>query len=429
MRAAWTSPLVVALVLGCSSKTPPTVVLHATGGLDSAPFSGDPKVVRVELRVRDDKGSERVVRSVEPSAGGLDVPDSVRAAGIGSLVLAGIGADATTLTYGRTPLLALEGIDNNPISILVQRPATLTRAVKLVSPVGTPRGAMLGARFLLVSDPTTKTLEKLDLLTLRAGEERDALDVAPQTLAVAGTSLLALDASGKASLYAAGSATVTHPAAPTGGSFSDVLGGGVVIAEDGAAYVVGAMRASSPSDVVLRLGDDGALSFKKLLRARSGATAVWVKGRGLVVLGGTSVTPEASPGVELLASGQTTAIALAFPGDVTTKATAAAREASVVRIDEAGAVQTFDLSCTSSCMPVLNGAKAEAVTARDDDAAVALDDAILAVRSGKLVRIDVTRGLALALADLGTAPVSLTLLSTGVAAVIVSGDAVLRTVE
>ena len=430
MRAGCFHALLAAAALGCSAKTPDTVVLKATGGLDGAAFAGDPKVVRVELRVRDDSGNERVMTSVDASTGGLDVPDSVASAGVGSLVLAGIGEASTEVSYGRTPTITLEGIDNNPITILVQRPATVTRAVKLLAPVATPRGAMLGARFLLLGDPASKTLERIDLLTWTAAEETDALDIQPQTLAVAGATLLALDGSGAASLYSAGSSDVTHPSAPTGGTFADVVGGAVIISEDASAYVVGATRATAPSDVVLRVGTDGALSFKRLLRARSGAAATWVNGRGLVVLGGTSSTPDDSPGVELLATSATTAIALAFPGDVTTKATAAAVGNSVVRIDEAGVVQTFDLTCTATCTPTVNPAKADAVTARGDDAAVGLDrGAVLAVRGGKLVRIDVGAGTALSLGDLGASPVSLTALSTGAAAVAIGGDSVLRTVR
>jgi hypothetical protein len=430
MRSAWMNTVMVALVVGCSAKTPDAFVLHATGGLDSAPFAGDPKVVRVELRVRDDKGAERVVASADPAAGSLDVPDSVRSAGVGSLVLAGLGEGSTVVTYGRTPLLALEGIDNNPLTILVQRPSTLTRAVKLVNAVQTPRATMLGAQYLVVSDPADKTLAKVNLLTWHADEEVDALDRVPATLAIAGTRVLAIDAAGVASLYSAGTTTVTHPVAPDGGTFADVIGGAVILAEDASAYVVGATRAATPTDVVLRLGDDGTLSFKHLLRARTGATATWVTGRGLVVLGGTSPTGADPPGVELLATGQTTAIALAFPGDGKTKTVAAASGGSIVRIDAAGVVDTFDLSCTASCFPIVNGAKAETVASRDDDAALALDaGVVLAVRGGKLVRIDVAKGTALALSDLGPSPASLTLLSTGAAAIVVGSDPVVRTVR
>ena len=427
-------PLVlIAVAVACSARQPSPIVVRASGGLDGAAFAGEPKVARVELRVRDSGGSETVVASATAAAGTLEVPDAVRAAGgIGALALAGLAADGTVLTYGRTPPIELGGLDQTTISIgvLVARLGVATRAVRLVhAPVGAPRIVSVGAQFAVVAGADGRSLERFDLLSVGVAEETDLLAVAPVTIASAGPKLLALDAAGKATMLTAGSSDVTTPAPPAGISFLDVVGGAVIAGDDGAAYVVGATRATA-SDVVLRLGDDGSLAVRHLLRARAGAAATWVDGRGLVVVGGIA-TGDGAASVELLAPGATSSAALPFAADVTVGAVLAqAGGGRLVRVSPDGKVDAFDLGCATACTPTVAEAKLAPATARADDAMVPLDrGGFVVARAGAITVLDAKLVTASPLADFAAAPVALGPISIGAVALAVAGDDVLRVIQ
>src|SRR5207244_2245823 len=76
-------------------------VLHA---IDPNPRAGAPPVTPVELSPRPQEGDERLLGRTTLGAGTPQVPPD-GSTGIGSLALAGLGADGATLVYGRTPLL------------------------------------------------------------------------------------------------------------------------------------------------------------------------------------------------------------------------------------------------------------------------------------------------------------------------------------
>ena len=424
----------IALVgVACSVPQPLPIVLRAVGGLDGAPFAGDPKVTRVELRVRDSAGNEKTVASATAASGSIDVPDSVRIdGGIGALALAGLGADGTLLTYGRTPSLDLAGVDQNAVAIgvLVARLGVPTRAVRMVhAPAGAPHIVSVGAQYAVVSGVVGRSLERFDLLTVGVAEEADLLAVAPVTIAAAGPALLALDAAGKATLLSAGNSTVALPSAPAGTAFTDVVGGAVVDGDDDAAYVVGATRTMA-SDVVLRLGSDGSLAARHLLRARAGAAASWVSGRGLAIVGGIA-NGDSAASVELLASGATSSAALPFAADTTIGAVLAPASGSlVVRVSPDGTVETFDLGCATACVPTLAAVKLPPISARADDAMVPLArGGFVVARAGAVTYLDEKLETSTALADFATTPVALASLTTGVVALAVAGDDVLRVVE
>ena len=94
-------------------------------------------------------------------------------------------------------------------------------------------------------------------------------------------------------------------------SWADVAGGSAVSAPDGSIYVVGATRADPPTQWVVEVDPEGALAARALTTARSGASAVWVDGRGLAVVGGSAD----GPGVELLLEGTEAFQTLPYPSD------------------------------------------------------------------------------------------------------------------
>ncbi len=417
-------------VIGACKGDPEGFSIAVSGGLDGAAFAGDPTVARVELRVRAVDGTERVIARAATTAGGVDLPDGEKT-GIGALVLAGLGADGATLVYGRTPAIELSGLTTAPtttLAILAQRTGSITRALELPAIPVVPRCTTLGTRYVIVADGTTAHV--VDLLSLTARSEVEAWTTAPVTLATAGVASLAIDAAGVGTLvdFDAGTSSAATP--PSGTTFADVVGGTVVPGEEGSVYVVGATRAASKTDVVLRLATDGTLSAKRLLRARTGAAAAWVEGRGLVVAYGES---DAETSIEILAPGATASVALAFPpknARAGVLASIGTSEGSrLLRVADDGTATFIDLACASACMETLAPFRDDLPSSREDDHAIALEGggAVL-VRSGHVAHLPKTVDRLLPLFD-GKTAVCSARLATGNVALAFAGDRALRTVS
>jgi hypothetical protein len=422
--------VVFAIGVGCSDKTPDTVVLQASGGLDGAAFAGDPPVARVDLRVRPQGGSETTVATSDASSGGVDVPDSVRSnGGIGALALVGLDASGSIVAYGRTPDVELAGIDQASltITILVHRVGAVRRAMKLQrTPTARPLVMPFGPRFVLVADSAKGTLERIDLLTSTAESESLVL-AAPATLASAGDTLLSIDAAGNAVILHPGDDQPSPATAPDGTTFADVAGGAVIAGDDDSAYLVGGTRAL-PSDLVIRLASDGSIAARHMSVARSGGAAAWWPGHGLVLVGGAKVDSSAPP-VELLAIGVATGTTLAFPSDGTKGAIVASDGGNkIVRVSAGGVVDVFDLSCSAPpCAPTVQSAKVPG-DARVDDAITARDrGGFVVVRGGSISILDAALATITPLGPVGDS-LGVALLPTGVTAIVAAGDDVVRTV-
>ncbi|MGZ3420337.1 MAG: hypothetical protein ACXVEE_20850 [Polyangiales bacterium] len=412
----------LALASACSSTTDP-VTISVTSGLDGAPFDGTPAVTEVQLRVRDTAGNETTLARSPVASLGLDVPDAAKT-GVGALVLAGVDGSGSTLVSGRTPPLDLSGLQSRlavALTIMVQRSGTIARALNLDAAPQKPLCAMVGTRYLLVADAASVDAHSVDLLSMTAAADKAAFATAPLTVAVAGSKALAIDAAGKATVVDLEAQTSSTPTPPSGAAFADVVGGQVVTGEDGAAFIVGATRASAPTDVVLRLDADGTIAVRHLSKARTGAAATWATGRGLVVAYGTEAAS-----IEILAPTATSAAALAFPDHAGAGVIAPLDATHLVRVDETGAAWSIDLGCGMACAEVALPWKDAAITPRDGDVALALEgSSVLLVRGGhvSLMKNSATKPLF----D-STSPICAQQLSTGAAAIAVGGDAVLRTV-
>ncbi len=112
-------------------------------------------------------------------------------------------------------------------------------------------------------------------------------------------------------LYAGGGAALEPPEGLDG--FQRVAGGTAVTTPQGALYLVGGTRPAAPTSAVLKIDTDGVLSALSLTAPRAGAAALWVPGRGLVVVGGSAL----GAGAELLAEDATSFAPLPFPPDPT----------------------------------------------------------------------------------------------------------------
>jgi len=400
-------------------------VIKVVAGIGETPFGGTPAVARVELRVRSD-GTERALGNVTISDGHFEVPDSAKS-GIGSLVLAGIGTDGAVLAYGRTPTLELDGLSGVRtvnLSIFVQRTSSIVPSIKLPSAPTSPRCTAIGTRYGIVTDGVGATADVLDLLDWTVMRE-DAFASAPVSIATAGSLVLTIDKDGKATLIDVGGGTSRTPTPPEGVSFADVANGQTIRDESGAAWIVGPTRLDAVSDVAIRLGTDGAISARKLLRARKTAGATWVPGRGLVVAYGDDTL-----GVELLAVDATASTPLPFPADARPAGVLATVDGShVLRVDPDGAVTTLDLTCAKDCMPAASTLKDEPRSPRADDHATPVEGggAIL-VRGGRVLRLSRDAGALDLVHDAGASATCSTLLPNGSVALAIAGDDVLRTI-
>ena len=141
-------------------------------------------------------------------------------------------------------------------------------------------------------------------------------------------------------------------------SFADIAGGETITAPDGSAYIVGATRSTPPTASVLRIATDKSLTALSLVTPRAGASAAWVEGRGLVVVGGS----DQGSGVEVAATDATAFQAVGYPADPTTGSGLVALDGStVLRVGghdpqgKAAASVALTLGCNSACAAQTRG--------------------------------------------------------------------------
>lgn len=415
--------VVVSLFLlcgSCQSEADPFVV-RVRGPLEGSLFAAS---ANVELRVRNEDGSERSVGRLSPRDTSFEVPESAKS-GVGSLSLAGLASDGAIVEYGRTPSLELSGLTGRAIvnlSILVQRTRSIADTFKLDSAIAAPRCAAIGARYAVIADASSLSADVIDLLDLTVRRE-EAFDVKPALLATAGPYTVAIDETGAAIVLDIDSGTTTKLT----NSLVDLVGGSVIHDDVGGAWIVGATRTTTPSDMVLRLDPAGTFSTKKLLVPRSSAAATWVNGRGLVIAYGSSAKMDES-GVEILAPGAATSAATPFPADHRPGGVIAAIDPNrILRLDEDGVGTTLDLSCASMCMPAPSTVKDDKRARRPDDHATPLEGgSSLIVRGGRVLLLE-KESLTL-LHDARDATVCSAAIGTGSAVVMVAGEARARTV-
>lgn len=149
-------------------------------------------------------------------------------------------------------------------------------------------------------------------------------------------------------------------------SFEEVSGGTTIHAEDGSAYLIGGTRSGAPTATVIHIDPDGLLKKVLLSSPRAGAAAIWLQGRGLVVVGGGD---DQAAGAELLAEGASAFVTLPFAPDRTTGAALVSLEDNTViriggRTETGGVADTVSLAlgCGSGCMPTAVGSPIDLVT-------------------------------------------------------------------
>jgi hypothetical protein len=210
-------------------------------------------------------------------------------------------ASDKVLMRGETPVFQVNEGFGRELPLLVGRVNEFARPEgRLAGAWPNPKPILLDGRYIFLSGGdgtgTGGGAELFDLVRLAPLTTSAKLPRSPATVMTSdGQKALLINSEGATSydFVAASSSEVALPA----GAAAALAGGEAVLsdADTAEAFVVGATRAGTPSKAVLRISKSG-LSVIELGVARERASAVWVKGRGLVVVGGAEGAP-----VELLA--------------------------------------------------------------------------------------------------------------------------------
>lgn len=267
-------------------------------------------------------------------------------------------ADGTEVARGRSASLVAGSISTGQIPVFLQRTDGFARP-----PGELPRShafapaASFSERYVVmtggkpVGDADVRYAEFYDLVTLSGQESGSALPRAAESIVVRDTQILLLDRAGGTWIDIA-SGTQAEVTFPDGLVAADVAGGLTFDAKDGISYVLGATRADTPTNGVLEIAENGALTTRRLARPAANASATYVAGFGLVIAeGGVDDALQV-----LLPDGSSRT--LAFPK--------AARAGALAPLDgttvawfgsgDDAALCVADLSCAPSCACAPQGA-------------------------------------------------------------------------
>jgi hypothetical protein len=266
----------------------------------------------------------------------------------------------------------LGNLNGYDLAIFVQRTGQLARmsATGMSDARTAPTLGVIEGRYVLVVGGNEGDLstQLFDLLSYTWMSNAPTLPIVPRSIVLNDLVAWLFDERGAAYYDFSGVTASSAISLPAGGSSSDLAGGATLADGDvsGVYYVVGATRSTAQSDLVLKVDTTNssqsgyAYGYPTWLTAsapRLGATAVWVAGYGLVVIGGNTTTDGA--GVEIFAENATVGAPHAFLSDPTTGAGADALDANHVLLvggiegdgtTDAG-VRVLDLSCAQACAP------------------------------------------------------------------------------
>jgi len=328
------------LAVACS--TTPTGTIQLDLGGETGVFTRDPAPATVTVDFVDSSGGRKNLFT-----GGIN--DSLTLSDVdqgadGYLDLAAADSSGTVRVRGRSLPFEFGAIADATFDLFVQRTGELARLPGDVDAREAPLTTVVTGRYVMISGGTSDTT-LYDVLVWGPLGTPPNLPRVPKSLAVSGTLALVIDDNGATS-YDLSQSTSTDVTVPNGGSLAEILGGDTVYANDGTAYIVGATRPTGDATArVLKVATDGTLSFVSLSAPRVGAVAVWVEGRGVVVVGGSST----APGIEVLGAGGTSAAALAFDPIREPMLSVAAIDGGHIVAGAKPAL--YDLTCVSMCKP------------------------------------------------------------------------------
>lgn len=284
-----------------------------------------------------------------------------------SVAATGFDGAGTARVWGQTPFFQWGALRSEALPLFLQRTGEMARMpTPPQEALGSPPVTTWAGRYLIAAGERRVFLYDLAFFRwTRIDVPRTA-----RSLVANGGRLLLIDEAGATNVAVDGT-DATDVRAPEGGSFAEVAGGDVLSGTDGTQWIVGATRLTNgPTSRILRVDAEGRLSFVNLNAARLGAAAVWVVGRGLVVVGGNAT----APGAEIVAPGATMATSLPFPPRDAPGAGAAAVEGTRIVI-AGGELQprVIDLACVNACAWDAFGSPLAAVPSRTRAFAMARD--------------------------------------------------------
>jgi hypothetical protein len=332
------------LLAACAKKAEGTLTL--TTGLEADALTRDPPVKTLVVEATLNDGGATPLARVELPATTLDLGDFAKT-DVGTVDVRGEDATGRTVVAGSSLPMAFATLESASLPVFLQRKDSFAR---LPAPFAeTPPAslvALVGSRYVIGIEGKKTAL--YDLATLLPVTNPPTLPTAPRSLVVVDSRMLSVtDDPSSAIVYDVSNGQTASLAAPAGSSFADVAGGSTIYTAEGTSYVVGGTRTSAPSSSVLVIALDGTPSTVKLTSPRQGAAAAYVKGRGVVVLGGSAT----AAGAELVTSdGKSTP--LPFPADPSADLSAKAIDDTHVLV-AGGSVplRVYDIGCGSACSP------------------------------------------------------------------------------
>jgi hypothetical protein len=341
-RASLTLSFLSLSLAACNNSTPTATIQLDMGG-ETGVFTRDPVPATITVDLVDSSGGRTQLFSGAVSDG-ITLAD-VNQSTEGYLDIAAADAAGAVRVRGRSLPVTFGALADANFNVFVQRTGELARLPGTMDTREAPLTSIVTGRYVLVAGGTAATTI-YDVLTWSPLGTPPNLPRVPRTLAVSGPQVLVVDDAG-ASSYDLSSSSSSDVTVPNGGTLSEIIDGSTVYANDGTAYVIGGTRPSGdPTSRVLKISTDGTLSFVSLSSPRVGAAAVWVEGRGVVVIGGSAT----APGIEVLGAGGTTAAALAYEPIKDVMLSAAEIDGGHVIAGAAPAI--YDLSCVAACKPL-----------------------------------------------------------------------------
>jgi hypothetical protein len=365
--------------LSCSDK--PSGSVSIVIGDETDTFSRQPAPTVLVVDKIDGQGNKTEVTRSHLPADTLDL-GTLPQNDIGSISVSGIDDTGKVLVHGESLLVEWGALASETLDVFAQRTGELARMPQAPPAMDATNLTMIVGRYVFETGLGTSA-NLYDLLSLTTLTGLPAIPRPAKSIAAVSTVALLVDEAGATTLdLDDGSGTPLNP--PPGGNFGEIAGGATVLADDGSQYIVGGTRGGGGATPRVFFIDANAQpSFASLVTPREAGCATWVKGRGLVVIGGAT----AGAGAEVLPPGATTATPLPFPSDPVRGCAATTLDTTHVLVvggtDPAGVpgpARVLDLGCATNCTAapwpdVVPLVRAQAATLAPDAALVVGDDA------------------------------------------------------
>jgi hypothetical protein len=282
------------------SAEPAAIGVLLTPGLERDAWDREPAPARVVVKTRVVQAGATEEQEVTLA----DQPwpfESVSAAGLSPnwsalFSVEVFDAAGALIMRGETPFFGTNAAFGRELPVLVGRQGEFARPSQgLIGAWLAPKTALFGGRYVLLAGGAGAGegggTEFFDLVTLTPLVSNVPLPRVPASLLTDGQVGLFLDAGG-ASTHDLFEGTSAPYDLGNDDVAAELAGGDTVLSDDDAreSFIVGATRPGAATTAVLRVSAEGPRVIR-LATPRERAGAIWVKGRGLVIVGGAAGAP------------------------------------------------------------------------------------------------------------------------------------------